>query len=217
MFSLGDALAAYQQVLVAGNSPFDRWKFSGQVDAISDQAQHGFELFTGKAGCAACHPVGEKSALFSDFQLHNTGIGYAQSMHQPVAHEVTLAPGVVVTVDPSSYAAASEQRPNDLGYYSITLNPADRWKFKTPSLRNVALTAPFMHNGSIATLAGVVSFYNNGGIENPELSPLMQPLGLTESEQQALVIFMQSLTGDSVVSLMNDGMAAPIGDATALR
>lgn len=217
MQTLGDALAAYQQVLVSGNSAFDRWFFGREENAISESAKWGYKLFSEKAGCIACHTIGDRSAMFSDFGLHNTGIGYAQSMSKPVAHEVTLAPGVVVTVDPASYAAASEKPPNDLGLYEVTQKPSDRWKFKTPSLRNVALTAPYMHNGSISTLEEVVDFYVSGGIENPELSPLMQPLPLGMEERAALVEFMRSLTGDSAVALMNDGMAAPIGDAQSLQ
>ena len=217
MQNLGDALAAYQLSLVTGNSPFDRWYFDQQSDAISEEAKFGFELFTGKAGCVACHTIDERSALFSDFGMHNTGLGYAHSMSKPVAHEVTLAPGVVVTIDPESYAAASEKPPNDLGLYEVTLKPADRWKFKTPSLRNVAITAPYMHNGSIATLEAIVDFYVAGGVENPELSALMQPLSLNDNEKSALVAFMRTLTGDSVTALIRDGMAAPIGDAQSLQ
>lgn len=217
MLNLGDALAAYQQVLVTGNSPFDRWFFGQQPDAISDVAQQGFEVFSGKAGCTACHSIDKRSAMFSDFALHNTGIGYEQSMSKREAHYVTLAPGVVVKVDPASYAAASEKRPNDLGAYEVTLKPADRWKFKTPSLRNVAITAPYMHNGSLGTLEEVVDFYVSGGVQNPELSPLMTPLTLNDDEKTALVEFMRTLTGESVVALMNDGMAAPIGDVRSAQ
>jgi len=217
MQSLGDALAAYQQVLVAGNAAFDRWFYGKQEDEISETAKLGYEVFSGKAGCSACHTINQQSALFSDYQLHNTGIGYAHSMSKPEPHELTLAPGVVVMVDPSSYAAASEAPPNDLGLYEVTLNPADRWKFKTPSLRNVALTAPYMHNGALATLEEVIDFYEQGGIANPELSALMRPLSLSEEEKSALVEFLHSLTGDSAVTLMNDGMAAPIGDPKHLQ
>jgi len=217
MHTLGDALAAYQQILISGNSPFDRWFFDQQENAISENAKLGYQVFSGKANCIACHTIDKRSAIFSDFQLHNTGIGYAHSMGKPVAHKVTLAPGVVVTVDPASYAAASEKRPNDLGAYEVTLKPADRWKFKTPSLRNVGLTAPYMHNGSIDSLEAVVDFYVSGGVENPELSPLISPLSLNGEEKSALVEFMQSLTGHSAVTLMSDGMAAPIGDAQSIQ
>jgi cytochrome c peroxidase len=99
-----------------------------------------------------------------------------------------------------------------LGYYEISQNPADRWAYKTPSLRNVALSAPYMHNGSLATLKEVVQFYNQGGIANENLSPLIKPLGLTDAEIDDLVAFLQALTGSNVETLVSDGFAAPVGD-----
>ena len=180
---------------------------------MSESARRGFSVFAGKAGCIACHTVASDYALFTDEKLHNTGVGYLQSTApRDEPHEVTLAPGVVVMVDPKSYAAAAEPVPIDLGRYEVTLDPADRWKFRTPGLRNVSLTAPYMHNGSLSTLSDVVDFYDGGGIANPELSPLMKPLGLTDDEKADLVEFMHSLVGDSIELLASDGVAAPIGD-----
>ena len=85
--------------------------------------------------------------------------------------------------------------------------------FRTPSLRNVALTAPYMHDGSIATLAEVISFYNVGGIPNEVLDPAIRPLGLSAQEQSDLVAFLKSLTSPEVDVLVSDAFAAPIGDA----
>ena len=213
MATLGDTLAAYQRSLVAGDSAFDRWYYQSDQAALPVSAQRGFELFVGKAGCAACHSVSRQHALFTDELLHNTGVGYAQSFRShKVPHEVTLAPGIVVKVDPAVYAAAAEKPPVDLGRYDVTLNPSDRWKFRTPSLRNVSLTAPYMHDGSLATLADVIDFYDRGGIDNPLLSPLIRPLGLTATERDDLHRFLESLVGSSVALLVKDGQAAPIGD-----
>lgn len=213
MQALGDALAAYQRVLVAGNSPFDRWRYGGESDALTSKAKLGYAVFIGKGGCGACHTVEEDHALFTDQQLHNTGVGFAHSMRNRNApHAVTLAPGIVVEVDPAVYRAAAEPPPNDIGRYEVTLDPADRWKFKTPSLRNVSLTAPYMHNGSLATLEEVVEFYDAGGISNPLLSTLIKPLHLSLEEKEALIGFMHSLQGDFVNTLIADGMAAPVGD-----
>ena len=103
--------------------------------------------------------------------------------------------------------------PADLGLYEITQDPADRWKFRTPTLRNVALTAPYMHDGSIATLAEVIAFYNAGGIANEVLDPAIRPLGLSDQEQADLVAFLNSLTSPEVEVLVSDAFAAPIGDA----
>jgi cytochrome c peroxidase len=83
----------------------------------------------------------------------------------------------------------------DVGREAHTKNPADRGKFKTPGLRNVALTYPYLHDGSATTLREVIDLYNRGGVPNPNLDPLMLPLRLTERERQDLVAFLESLTG----------------------
>ena len=101
---------------------------------------------------------------------------------------------------------------NDLGRYEITGDPADRWKYRTPTLRNVALTAPYMHDGSLGSLQEVVAFYNAGGVVNPNLDPLLKPLELTPSAQEDLVAFLMSLTGDNVDVIVADAFAAPVGD-----
>ena len=86
---------------------------------------------------------------------------------------------------------------NDLGRFEVTLDPKDRWAFKTPSLRNVELTAPYMHDGSFQTLEEVVDYYNAGGYASPNKSELIRPLNLTEAEKAALVAFLKSLTGST--------------------
>jgi cytochrome c peroxidase len=85
--------------------------------------------------------------------------------------------------------------PRDAGRFEFTEDPDDRGRFKTPSLRNVAITAPYMHDGSVATLDAVVEFYDRGGQPNPSLDRLIQPLRLSPEERQALVAFLTSLTG----------------------
>jgi len=125
---------------------------------------------------------------------------------------VLIAPGEQIVVKGSVVADASEPPPNDLGLYEITENPDDRWKYRTPSLRNVALTAPYMHDGSISTLEQVIAFYQRGGIKNELLDPLIQPLNLNESETEQLLAFMKSLTGDNVDVLVADAFAVPVGN-----
>ncbi|MCQ8103371.1 SCO family protein [Methylomonas sp. SURF-2] len=214
METIGQALASYQRALNSADSPFDRWYFGKQSQALSDAARRGFELFTGKAACGGCHGIGEKSALFTDQKRHNTGIGYAESMLRvPDKQRVQVAPGVFVDVDAKSLQGVAEARANDLGYYEISQNPADRWAYKTPSLRNVALSAPYMHNGSLSSLKDVVEFYNRGGIANENLSPLIKPLGLSDAEIDDLVAFLQALTGGNVEALVSDAFAAPVGDS----
>ena len=99
----------------------------------------------------------------------------------------------------ASIDAVTQQRlPNDLGLYRVTENPGDRWKFRTQTLRNVSLTAPYMHNGRFDTLREVIDFYDRGGVPNELLSPLIRPLNLTEREKQDLEAFLHSLTGGNV-------------------
>lgn len=213
METIGQAIASYERVLISGNSPFDRWYFGKQPDAISQAARRGFELFNGKAGCANCHTVSDRHALFTDHQLHNTGPGYRESMRkEPEKRRVQVAPGITFDIDAQVIRQVAQARPNDLGLYEITQNPDDRWKYKTPSLRNVALTAPYMHNGELGTLREVVEFYHRGGEPNENLDPLIKPLNLSPSEIAALVDFLESLTGDNIGTLVSDAYAAPVGD-----
>jgi cytochrome c peroxidase len=213
MQSIGNALAAYQLTLNAADSPFDRWYFGGDDAAVSEQVKQGFELFRGKAACASCHLVGDDHALFSDYSMHNTGIGYMSSaVDEQATQTVQLAPGVFVQVDKQLIAKVGEPAKADLGLYEITENPADRWKFRTPTLRNVALSAPYMHDGSIATLREIIQFYNRGGIDNVLLDPLLQPLHLSGEEVEALVAFLRALNGRNVPALVADAFTAPVGD-----
>jgi cytochrome c peroxidase len=213
METLGMALASYQRTLVSGDSSFDRWYYGGDSAVLSDSARRGFELFRGKARCAACHTIGGQAALFSDNQLHNTGIGYRESMGiYPDKERVTVAPGVTIDIDRSIIDQVGEKPPTDVGRYEVTQNPHDRWKYKTPSLRNIALTAPYMHNGSLGTLMDVVEFYDQGGVVNELLDPLIKPLNLNQQEKADLVAFLNALTGSNVDTLVSDAFAAPVGD-----
>jgi cytochrome c peroxidase len=213
METIGQALASYERTLNCGDSPFDRWYYGGDQDAIGDPAERGFAVFMGKGGCAGCHLIGPEHALFTDSGLHNTGIGYVASMaREPATRRIQVAPGVALDVPGTLIGKVSEAAPSDLGRYEITLDPDDRWKYKTPSLRNLTLTAPYMHDGSIATLAEVVAFYDRGGIANPLLDPRIRRLDLSAREQTDLVAFLETLTG-RCDDLVADAFAAPVGDA----
>ncbi len=213
METVGMALASYQRTLNAANSPFDRWYFGKQQNAVKEQVKKGFKIFTGKGACSTCHLIHDDYALFTDNRLHNTGLGYQVSMGiEPETKRVQLAPGVFTDLDTSVIRSVSKAKENDLGLYEITGDPDDRWKFRTPSLRNVALTAPYMHNGTMQTLREVIEFYNHGGIPNELLSPLIKPLHLTNVEIDNLIAFLESLTGGNVPVLVADAFAAPIGD-----
>ena len=214
MSTVGMALASYQRIFNSANSRFDRWYYGGEEDALTVDEKKGFELFTGKARCSSCHLVNKEYALFTDNQMHNTGHGYAVSMGvKPEKTKVQLAPGVFVDVDTELIDSVRQQpKENDVGLYEVTQNPFDRWKYRTAILRNIALTAPYMHDGAFSSLREVVEFYNRGGVPNEDLSPLMSPLALSEQEIDQIVAFLQSLTGSNVRTIVADAFAAPIGD-----
>jgi cytochrome c peroxidase len=214
METIGQALASYERTLVSANSSFDRWHYGQESTAIDESAQRGFELFKGKANCASCHTVTDKYALFTDNAMHNTGIGWQNAM-QPTTRgkrQVQVSPGVYLDVDSDIINAVSGAPLGDVGLYEITQDPGDRWKYRTSTLRNVALTAPYMHDGSMETLQQVIEFYNQGGHNNENLDPLIQPLNLSGQEITELVSFLNTLTGDNVDTLVSDAFAAPIGD-----
>ena len=207
----GAAIAAYQRTLIAGDSRFDRWRYGGERSALTGLEQRGFELFTGKGRCTSCHNVGERDALFTDHGFHNTGVGWARTFQAPERTRVELAPGVHAEIDRRTLQTFAEPPAPDVGRYEITRDPKDRWAYKTPSLRNVALTAPYMHDGSLATLEAVIEFYDRGGIDNPQRSTLIRPLGLTAEERAALAAFLRTLTGSTVAALVEDARRIPIG------
>ena len=215
--TISKALASYQRTLISANSPFDRWYYGKQENALNAEEKAGFNLFAGKAQCVQCHTIGSEDAFFTDNKTHNTGHGYASSMGQnELTTRVQLAPGVFVDVPREIIAEVDlKKKENDVGLYQVTQNPFDRWKYRTATLRNIELTAPYMHDGAFGTLREVIEFYNQGGIENELLSPLIKPLGLSSLEIDQLAAFLRSLTGDNVDILVADAFAAPIGDLRA--
>ena len=211
METLGMALASYERALVSADSSFDRWYFGGDHQALGNAAQRGWALFNEHA-CSSCHRLSREYALFTDDGFRDTGIGYARSMGVGRnTSSVRLAPGVVVT--PTVTFELPEN--NDLGRYEATGRSQDRWLYRTPSLRNVAITPPYMHDGSLANLAAVVDYYDGGGVSHPGLDPRVRPLNLDEGQKSDLVSFLRSLTGSNVEQLQRDARAVPIGDTDA--
>jgi cytochrome c peroxidase len=197
--TLGEAAAAYLRTLIAGNSRFDQWRFANRSDALSPLEQRGFSVFTGAGRCTACHTVTEQSALFADGAFHVTGAGFKA---QAKAISVELAAGVHTTLKPEDLSAFADPRAPDFGRFEITKTAADRFAFKTPSLRNVSRTAPYMHDGSLASLEEVVAFYDQGGEVVPGKSALLKPLNLTAEDRRALVAFLKSLDSQNLPDLV---------------
>jgi cytochrome c peroxidase len=185
------AIAAFQRTIVSDPErvPFDRFT-AGDEDALSPEARRGLDLFRGEAGCIACHD----GPLLSDQSFHALGVP------QDVILD-TDDPLQMITVRWENYAKGVPREvyyadPGDLGLYYVTKRPADRYKFRVPSLRELVHTAPYMHNGALATLAEVVDFYDAGGGETENKSPLIRPLGLSDEDKAALVAFLESLSMD---------------------
>jgi len=161
-------------------------------------------------------------ALFTDNMLHNTGLGFKRTMvEEPDKERMLIAPGTYAYVLKSKKALVGHPAMPDVGFYEVTQNPDDRWKYRTPSLRNVALTAPYMHDGSMLNLREVIALYNQGGVlknesgfPNVTQSPMIKPLGLKEGEIDDLVTFLRTLTGDNIAEVISDAFATPVGDTT---
>ncbi len=163
------AIASFERTLLSGNSPFDRYQYGGDKKAMSESAIRGLAIFKDKTrgNCVVCHTIEDKFALFSDGKFHNIGDG----------------------IDANGDL-------KDQGRYDETHLEADRGAFRTPTLRNVAKTAPYMHDGKFKTLKDVVDFYVGGGTSNPHLDKEIKELKLKGPERADLVEFLEALTGD---------------------
>lgn len=184
------AIAAFQRTIVSDPKkvPFDRY-MSGDKNALSPSALRGFALFNGKANCIQCH----NGPLASDQKFYSLGVPHSDVFRSEPLAQITFRWEVYQKgVSEQTYRDADI----DHGLYYITKNPKDIGKFRTPSLRELKYTAPYMHNGTLATLEDVVRFYNKGGGDAPNKSPLFKPLGLSDAEVKDLVAFLESLSMD---------------------
>lgn len=152
------ALAAYLREKVSTDSPWDRYE-AGDRRAVSKDAIAGFDVFSGKGRCVACHVPPQ----YGNSTFYNVGLEHGKAKPDP-------------------------------GRFNVTKVEADRGAFKTPSLRSVALGAPYFHDGSAATLAEAVRYMANGGKDDPNRSALLAPAGLTDREVAQVVAFLESLT-----------------------
>ncbi len=208
--SLGLALSAYQRALLSGDSDFDRWYFAGDTGLIDNypaEAALGFELFKEK-GCISCHRLGENNSLFSDGDFHNTGVGHLRQQRGVRLDRVQLAPGVYVV----PLVSAETETFIDNGRAEVTGQSKDRWQYRTPSLRNVAITFPYMHDGSLPTLESAVAYYGGSGSDDPLQDARISSTTITAPEQQALVAFLRTLTSNQVDALVSDARSVVIGE-----
>jgi cytochrome c peroxidase len=202
MVEVQKALATFQRTLIGGNSPFDRYYFEGEKEAMSPAAIRGLDIYIGQGRCVSCHLIEQTQALFTDNRFHMIGVS-ANQMPQDL--DELLAAVEDVKKKGTDIAVLSNPKTSSLGRYAVTRDLTDIGAFKTPTLRNIELTAPYMHDGSHKTLEEVVRFYNNGGRLNetdplPELlSGGIRPLNLTEKQQADLVEFLKALTSPQFV------------------
>ena len=180
------AISAFERTLVsdARNVPFDRY-MRGDKSALSDEAKKGLTLFQGKARCIQCH----NGPLFTDEDFHDLAVPNNTAFTEDPLRQIAMR-----------FVAKVKGVPNymkvdrDLGLFLETKRNDDIGKFRTPPLRELQYTAPYMHNGVFFTLEELIDFYDKGGGNDANKSPLMMPLGLTAEEKKALLVFLESLS-----------------------
>jgi cytochrome c peroxidase len=205
MHEVTQAIAAFERVQVAGDTPFDRWFYGGEPDAMTAAQKRGYEIFINQGRCVSCHIIEQTQAIFTDNRFHNIGVGInnIQKDIPTLSKEFLHAEATLTEVD---VEVLTDPRTSELGRFAVTRGLDDMGAFKTPTLRNVELTAPYMHDGSLATLRDVVVHYNNGGVTNKGdhvndyLSGGIRPLNLTDKEIDDLVAFMEALTSPQIAA-----------------
>ncbi len=204
--NFGKAVQAYVRKLISKNAPFDQY-VAGNYSAITPAAKRGLGLFIGKANCTGCH----SGPAFTDSQFHDVG------MVQMGTHTNNMETGrfdaipVVLGIEFNSNGDYSDDK-NSHRLDGVTQIPTDKGKWRTTGLREVGVTAPYMHTGQMATLDDVVTFYNNGGDMTGFIGTrdmLITPLNLTDGEKSDLVEFLKTLTGDPITGQLAMDTSAP--------
>lgn len=180
-----NVVSAFLQTLRSQDVPFDSF-LAGNAQAISDNAKRGLELFQGKAQCIRCH----HGSMLMDDGFHNLGLPENQDIFRTPERHITFRRFFKMLGVPE-YEGLRE----DPGRFSVTKAAGERGRFRTPALREVGATAPYMHNGTLATLEEVVDFYNRGGGPGQGKDPLLKPLALTPGEKGDLIEFLKTLSG----------------------
>ena len=192
------AIAAFERTLVQSDTPFDKY-MQGDKSALTEQQVSGMELFKGKAGCIQCH----NGPFLTDERYYNLGVPENEIFDESPLHQITFrfeqyAKGVPEDV--------YRKTKTDLGLYYRMKDWGSMGKFRTPTLRYLEYTSPYMHNGVFFELFEVIDFYNEGGGEDQIVknfghstkTNLLKPLGLSDAEKDALVAFLESLSGGEI-------------------
>lgn len=188
------AIAAFERTLVQTDTPFDNY-MRGEDDALTTQQKKGLELFAGKAGCTSCH----SGAMLTNQAYYNIGVPPYDGWENDELAQISFRYELYSKgVSEEKYREFKD----DPGLFFRTKQKSDLGKFRVPSLRYTKFTYPYMHNGMLETLRDVVVFYNEGGGENEfsaTKSEMIQPLGLSEEEIDAIVAFLESLSGEEIL------------------
>lgn len=185
---VGEAIAAFERVLVTAPSPYDHeeqlrsFARLDEEDIAEDPALA--KRFAEAKAAAAAQPMSESAKRGREIFFTEKGNCTACHVGANLADEKYHNIGI-----------GMDRENPDLGRFVVTKDEKDKGAFKTPTIRNVALSAPYMHDGSIATLEEVVEWYDKGGHPHPQLSEKIRPLKLTSQEKADLVAFMQACTG----------------------
>jgi cytochrome c peroxidase len=173
------AIASFERTIVSGDSRFDRF-VGGDKAALSAAEQRGLALFESeRLGCTRCHGGFNFASAYAfegerRIQMFNTGL---------------------YDVDGNGAYPAGDQ-----GLVEVTRVPSDMGRFRAPTLRNIALTAPYFHDGSAATLDAVIDHYAQGGVHSPLQSPFVTGFALTANERADLLAFLDALTDESLLT-----------------
>ncbi|MGR9071829.1 MAG: cytochrome-c peroxidase, partial [Gammaproteobacteria bacterium] len=199
MDHVAKAIASFERTQISGNSPFDRYYFKGEKNAMSPAQVRGFNLFVGQGRCVSCHTIEQDHALFTDSRFHNIGIGI-NAVQDDVPFLASMFLKAKNQGGEVDVMVLTDKKSSELGRFAVTDQLTEIGAFKTPTLRNVGLTAPYMHDGSLKTLRDVVIHYNNGGVTpagakvNDFLSGGIRPLNLSGEQVNDLVAFLSALT-----------------------
>jgi cytochrome c peroxidase len=210
MANWGKALAAYETKLVSRDAPLDRY-VGGDKSALSARAVKGLRLFTGKAGCIGCH----SGTHFSDDKFHVTGVPQKVGEHVPDTDEGHFADvgGMLKSAFNGAGLYSDDPATGGMKLNEAATNEEEKGKFRTKSLRQIGVTGPYMHNGSMKSLEEVVAFYNQGGAADGfagTKDALLVPLNLTASEQADIVEFLNTgLTGAPIPAELRQDTAIP--------
>jgi cytochrome c peroxidase len=210
------AIATFERAaLTQLNTPLDRY-LKGDKSALSAKAIKGMELFLGKANCIACH----NGPMLGDEKYYNLGVPRPVEFGEAGMNTVTFRWELYQKGVPESMY---RDHKDDAGLYYISKMKRDMGKFRTQPLRYVKYTAPYMHAGQFYTLAEVVDFYDKGGGENEftknygTKSKILKPLNLTKDEKEALVVFLEELSGEEIkMAVPKVPTYAPMPDVATL-